>query len=154
MRKFMGSFCDRHKELEVSGPATVFYGVRFRVPSRMKLAALLGYDGPVKAWLDGKEVFYDPNGTNPAKPDAARIPFDGKPGTHELLVALDSNGGRAWGIFLRFERTDAALKALRSGKPVAMPAIEGNEQPYFDGVALVSPMAARGEGRTAGGRRR
>ncbi len=154
MRRFMGSFCDRHKELELSGPATVFYGVRFRVPSRMKLAALLGYDGPVKAWLDGREVFFDPNGTNPARPDAARIPFEGKPGTHELLVALDSNGGKAWGIFLRFERTDVPAKDLKAGKPAAMPIIEGNEQPHFDGVALVSSMSARGESLPAGRRRR
>ncbi len=59
---------------------------------------LFGYDGPVRVFLDGVEVFADPQGTNPAVIDARRIPLRLPPGEHELSVAIDVNQGRAWGI--------------------------------------------------------
>ena len=68
----------------------------------MKLKLELGYDGPVKAWLDGKKILHDPKGTNPAMPDDAVIDISPKAGEHELVVSLGSNFGKAWGIFLRF----------------------------------------------------
>ena len=37
----------------------------------MSLALRLGYDGPVKVWVDGTPVFHDPAGSNPARIDAA-----------------------------------------------------------------------------------
>ena len=62
---------------------------------------LFGYDGPVRVFLDGVEVFADPLGTNPAIRDARRIPLRLPPGEHALTVAIDVNQGRAWGIFAR-----------------------------------------------------
>ena len=70
----------------------------------MKLAIGLGYDGPVKVWIDGDMKFHDPNGTNPATIDKALVPFKANPGKHEILIALSSNYGKAWGLFLRFPR--------------------------------------------------
>jgi alpha-galactosidase len=135
-RTFDGFFCSRHAELDKAGPALVYFGARFRCPTDMKLTAFLGYDGPVKAWLNGREVFADPKGTNPARPDAGKISFPARKGPHEFLVALDSNGGQAWGIFLRFERTD-----LRASRTAALPVFD---HVRLTGVEEVSSMSARG----------
>lgn len=124
-RRFEGGFCDRHRELEKAGEALVYYAAEFRCARPMKLKALLGYDGPVKVWVDGKAVFCDPAGTNPARPEDAVIPFPVKEGTHEILVALGSHGA-AWGIFLRLERADVSTSQLRKNpQGMQMPEILG-----------------------------
>ncbi|MHB9129637.1 MAG: CehA/McbA family metallohydrolase domain-containing protein [Armatimonadota bacterium] len=60
----------------------------------------LGYDGPIRAWVNGRQVFAGP-GANPALPDKAVVYADFHQGTNRVLVALDTNGGKAWGIFGR-----------------------------------------------------
>lgn len=108
----------------------------------MKLAALLGYDGPVKVWIDGQEAYCDLNGANPAIADSARMDFEAKKGEHEVLVALDSNLGLAWGIFLRFERTGLSQRELARGlQPDYLPEVIGEQ--IVDAAARVSSMAAR-----------
>lgn len=62
----------------------------------------LGYDGPVRAWVNGEQVFDGP-GTNPARPDKAAVYVSLKKGSNALLVALNTNHGKAWGIFARCE---------------------------------------------------
>ena len=111
-RQFPAIFCDRHLELGPAGEALVYYAFRFRCAIPMKLNFLLGYDGPVKAWLDHKPIFCDLKGTNPAKPEKEVIPFAAKAGEHEMLVALGSHGA-AWGVFLRLERTGVSARTLR-----------------------------------------
>ena len=81
----------------------------------MRLAALLGYDGPVKVWADGQRLFHDPQGTNPAVPHARAVKFSVASGAHDLLVALGTNSGKAWGIFLQLERLDVSRARLRKG---------------------------------------
>ena len=40
----------------------------------------------------------------------------------DLVVALGSNGGKAWGIYLRFERKDVPARLLKKGpEHYAMP---------------------------------
>ncbi len=77
---------------------------------------MLGYDGPVKVWLDGKEIHHDPDGTNPANVDSVKIPIIMKKGDHEVLAALGSNHGKAWGIFLRYQRTGLPWEVLEQGR--------------------------------------
>jgi sialate O-acetylesterase len=126
-RAFDAEFCSRHEELQKAGAALVWYACRIRCASPMRLAALLGYDGPVRVWLDGREVLCDPNGTNPAVQDARAIPFRARRGTHEIVVALDSHDGLAWGVFLRFERLDVSRRRLEREGPdsVEMPEVLG-----------------------------
>ena len=152
-RSFSEAFLDRHAELRTAGSALVYYRCRLTCATRMKLQALLGYDGPAKMWVDGVEVFSDPKGTNPAGRDKARIPFTAAKGTHEILVALDSNDGNAWGIALRFERLDVTKRDLARGlRPSQLPAVAG--QDFTGGVAAVSSMSERNlTGKRSGGRR-
>ncbi|HOK81047.1 MAG TPA: CehA/McbA family metallohydrolase [bacterium] len=60
----------------------------------------LGYDGPIRVWLNGEEIFYGP-GTNPAIRDQLKIYTRVKKGTNKLVIAFDTNGGKAWGIFCK-----------------------------------------------------
>jgi hypothetical protein len=103
---------DLHVDLKKAGSGLVYYAGNIHCAAAMKLNLLLGYDGPVKVWIDGREVYYDPRGTNPACPDAAKIPFKATKGMHEILVALDSNAGKAYGIFLRFARLDFSPRMI------------------------------------------
>jgi len=111
-RQFQTVFCDRHLELASAGEALVYYALDFRCSMRMKLSLLLGYDGPVKVWINRKPIYCDPAGTNPAHIEDAAIPFIATPGQHEVLVALGSHGA-AWGVYLRLERTDVSKATLR-----------------------------------------
>ncbi len=141
-RVFTDNFCDRHPELEKAGAALVYYVARIRCKTAMRLSMNLGYDGPTKAWIDGKQVFFDPNGTNPANVDKARVPFAASKGEHEIVVALDSNKGLAWGIYLRFERLDLSRREMGKGaRPESLPVLIGKR--LGSGVEDVSSMSAR-----------
>jgi sialate O-acetylesterase len=111
-REFTGDFCDLHQDLTSAGDRVVFFRCAIDCPEPMKLAARLGYDGPVKTWVDGREVFHDPKGANPAFPDKGVAKFDATPGRHEVVVALGTNNGLAWGICLQFQRLDIPRKAI------------------------------------------
>jgi hypothetical protein len=127
-RSFSSGFCDRHLEIGPRAPQDelMYYACRIDCPEAMRLAVWLGYDGPVKVWIDGDQVYHDPEGTNPANPADARIPWQAAPGQHTVLVALGTNGGRAWGIFLRLERLDVALHARLQGPGYyTLPAVLG-----------------------------
>ncbi|MCG3146733.1 MAG: hypothetical protein PCFJNLEI_00167 [Verrucomicrobiae bacterium] len=115
VKPFLKDFCDLHDELgAVNGEdKLVYFTCELNVGEPMKLAALLGYDGPVKLWVDGRELFYDPNGTNPGIVDAKQIKFAAAPGKHQVIIALGSNHGKAWGIYLRFQRLDVSPAKLR-----------------------------------------
>jgi hypothetical protein len=146
-RIFTGNFCNRHAELSKAGSVMVYYVARIRCKTPMRLAMLLGYDGPVKAWVDGGEIFCDIHGTNPASPDMANVAFDAAQGEHEFIIALHSNGGKAWGIFLRFKRLDLSQRDRKNGiRWELLPEIV-NEK-LERGVAEVSSMAARGTKRS------
>jgi len=68
---------------------------------------------------------------------SGRSPEDASPavqadrGEHEVVVALGSNSGKAWGVFLRLERTDLPIERLIEGSlagrlPVLSECEEGN----------------------------
>ncbi len=127
VREFAGCFADRHDELKAvglpagaytagpfapavgrdaktAGDALVYYACRFRCARPARLRALLGYDGPVKVWVDRRAIFCDPEGCPPAALDDAAPAFAVPAGDHEIIVALVSKAGQAWGIFLRLEQ--------------------------------------------------
>jgi sialate O-acetylesterase len=121
-------FCFRRQEIAESAPKDllIYFACDFECEEAMKLALNLGYDGPVKAWLDGKQVYHDAEGTNPALPEDAVLPFQASPGRHEILVALGTHNGLAWGISLNFARLDVPEKGLADSAPsVKMPVVLG-----------------------------
>lgn len=100
----------------VDGKDKIFYfKCRIKCGEAMNLNLLFGYDGPVKMFCDGKEIYCDMKGTNPLLKDHRKVPCLLSKGIHEVVVALASNRGAAWGICLRAERAggkkDDALPA-------------------------------------------
>ena len=115
-RTFPSSFCDLHLELgKYTDNAMVFFASKLRCEELMHLQVGLGYDGPIKLWIDKNEIFYDPNGTNPAWIDKTKVPVTVQAGEHEIVVALSANFGKAWGIFLRLYRTDLTKDQIKEG---------------------------------------
>jgi sialate O-acetylesterase len=111
-REYSDFFCSLHPELERLAPRTalVFFRVPFACDEPMQLIVHFGYDGPAKLWLDGVERVCDPRGINPINYDDRDVPLQAAAGQHEIVVALLSNQGRAWGIALALERCDAGRK--------------------------------------------
>jgi sialate O-acetylesterase len=111
-RTFSDRFLNRRPEImKFSGDAVLYYRFRIGCPMAMRISLFLGYDGPLKVWWDGRLAFHDPMGTNPAIIDAREVPLSVQPGSHELIIALATNHGQAWGIFLRMMRNDVPPKA-------------------------------------------
>ena len=121
--KFETRFCDLHKKMEEfkGKDFIIWFSKKMKIPEQMKLAACLGYDGPVKLWIDEKEIFHDPEGVNPAWEDRSIVRFNVEPGEHRILIALGSNKCRAWGIYFRIERLDVSKKLIRSKSVFPMP---------------------------------
>jgi hypothetical protein len=122
-RTFDADFMNLHDEWgAIREDRLAYFVADLECPEPMRLAACLGYDGPVKAWVDGREAFVDPNGTNPAIIDAKKIKFDAAQGRHQVVVALNSHNGMAWGIYLRFERLDVSRAVLeKRPQEIALP---------------------------------
>jgi len=94
-------FVDAHHR--IAGRAgVVFFDSDIAVGPADRGALHLGYDGPVKVWINGREVFAGP-GSNPAIADQTSVPVTFRHGNNRVTVALDTNGGKAWGIFGRYE---------------------------------------------------
>ena len=127
-RTFVDEFLSLHAELEKLAPedVLVFYACDIECSEPMNLAISLGYDGPAKVWVDGKLNFFDPEGINPAIADEKQVKFKAGRGRHEVLIALSSNFGKAWGIWLAFERLSVSKGLLKKGPGhYAMPTILG-----------------------------
>ncbi len=98
-----------------------FFRSRLDLSEPMKLAFLMGYDGPFRLWIDDQPVFIDKKGINPCFPDESKKIVRLAAGTHEVCVGMDLNLGRAWGFMLRLARVDVSLQRIKSGeyaKPV------------------------------------
>jgi hypothetical protein len=78
----------------------------------MKLRFLMGYDGPFRLWVDGKPLFQNLKGINPCFADESKKSISLGAGVHRITVAMDLNGGLAWGFFLRFIREDVSAAQI------------------------------------------
>lgn len=106
---------EKHKELhgfvdarpQIQGrPGVVYCMAEFEAPVAGRGTLYLGYDGPVRVWLNEREVFYGP-GNNPALPDRLAMHADFCSGVNRLALALETNNGNAWGIFGRVDLPQA-----------------------------------------------
>lgn len=123
-------FCDIHglAGLRRGRDEVVYFRAVFRCDDDWRLNLLFGYDGPVRAWMDGEEVLHDPSGDNPGYPDRAVAPVRAARGDHEVLFALGTNGGKAWGVFLRLERTAVPRRETAGGRRPRLPRFLRNEE--------------------------
>lgn len=124
---FPGLFCSMRNEISTHGGRDeyFFYACRISCREHMKIMLMLGHEGPAKAWIDGAEVYYGPEGGVPASPGkgAGKV-VDVAPGEHEILVALDTDRGKGCGIFLQVARCDLTREQVLSPtKYYAMPEI-------------------------------
>ncbi len=122
-RVFTGGLWDLHCDLFNCAPrdALAWFRCQLTCPEPMNLSLGLGYDGPVRMWINRKPVFCDPKGTNPAGLDKALVRFRAPRGRHELLFAMTSNHGRAWGVKVRAMRTDLTARQLARPSSFRMP---------------------------------
>ena len=59
-----------------------------------------GADGPVKVWVNGREVACQPEATNPARQRDYRARAAWETGANEVIFALATNHGKAWGVYV------------------------------------------------------
>jgi len=59
-----------------------------------------GADGPFRIWHNGELVGTHAEATNPARADAYRATVAMREGVNEVVLALSSANGRAWGVFV------------------------------------------------------
>lgn len=62
---------------------------------------IIGADAPFKVFLNGKEVGCDPKATNPASAHLMTIPARLNKGKNEIVLAMRTNEGNAWGFMAR-----------------------------------------------------
>lgn len=90
----------------IHGKQGIVYVLRdLPVENAQKIRVYLGYDGPVKVWWNGVEVFTGA-GSNQAVKDQTSLLLKGRSDVNRLAIALDTNGGKANGIFARWESAD------------------------------------------------
>lgn len=92
-----------------------YFSAKLTLPEAMKLEFLLGYDGPFRMWIGDQEFYSDLNGINPCVADEFSKTTTLPAGTHTITVAMDLNGGVAWGFFLRLRRMDLSAADIRKG---------------------------------------
>ena len=97
------NFLDASKVIDGRG-GLVYFVKDIEVGPWDRVDVHLGYDGPVRVWWNGGEVFEGP-GSGPAVQDATSLRLESMHGTNRLAVALDTREGRARGIYARWERT-------------------------------------------------
>jgi hypothetical protein len=68
----------------------------------------MGADGPFRVWVNGRPAGVVPAKGNPATADEFRFPVTWKKGRNEVMVALGSNKGNAWGVQIRVDEARPA----------------------------------------------
>jgi predicted dehydrogenase len=91
----------------------VYCGKRFYCSKPGQWDLLLGHDGGIQVFVDGKSVLTAPETVNPAPTERSRVTLKLKKGEHEIIVAFDLNKGKGWGLYARFEVPKAARKGLK-----------------------------------------
>jgi len=95
-------FVDVHRLTE-GRDGIVYFANRFRVDRQGVWTIRLGHDGGAKMFVDGRCVLTEPKRVNPAAPGRSSVAVPLKKGTHEIVIALDTDRGMGWGIFFAFE---------------------------------------------------
>lgn len=73
------------------------------LPRSGKGRLLYGSDGPVKVWINGKERGCATDATNPVVADKYSCGATWRKGANEVVFALNTNRGLAWGVMARWQ---------------------------------------------------
>jgi hypothetical protein len=90
-----------------------YIGQTFDVAKRGTWKLMLGHDAAVKVFVNGKPVFTEPKRKNPAAIDRSAVELTLTRGTHEVVIALDTDKGNGWGTFVRWQVPKAARKGVK-----------------------------------------
>ena len=97
------------------GDGLVYLATRVKTATAGAWDLLIGHDGGVRAFVNGRAVLCQPRRENPAMPDRSRASVRLRRGVNDILVALDTDHGLGWGIFARFQVSATARRTV--GKP-------------------------------------
>jgi len=86
----------------------IFFKTQIDLGPSETIRMYLGYDGPVVVWFNNKKVFSGP-GTNPAIADQTSVVVKPEHGTNTITIALETNNGKAEGIFCRIVKEEKTL---------------------------------------------
>lgn len=81
----------------------VYLANKFRVAKDGRWTLNIGHDGGVRVFVNSRAVLTVPERQNPAQPFRSKVALKLGKGTHEIVIALDTDAGRGWGIFCCFE---------------------------------------------------
>jgi sialate O-acetylesterase len=114
-REYVTEFTDEHLAWQSHPEGHCYFSTKIKLPETMKLEFLMGYDGPIRFWLDGKPFYQDLKGINPIIIDEKHRAATLAAGIHEMRVAMDINRGQAWGFCVRMRRMDVTRAQIASG---------------------------------------
>lgn len=102
---------------EICGDADglVYLAQRIAVKEAAPWTLLVGHDGGVRVFVDGKPVITQAKRENPALPDRSRAEIKLAEGEHEIVIALDLDYGQGWGVYVCFEVPVKERKPRRKG---------------------------------------
>jgi len=98
------AFVDVHEQCGTDG--IVYLAHRVSVAEAGRWILHVGHDGGARAFVDGQPVAATAGTLNPAPFQRTRAPVTWAAGEHEIVVALDRDGGRGWGIHVSFEHPE------------------------------------------------
>ena len=77
----------------------MIYARGFFKPTKAGVGELrVDADGPYKVFVHGKEIGCSPDATNPIGGQIMNIPVTWKKGRNEIVIAMRTNDGNAWGF--------------------------------------------------------
>jgi beta-galactosidase len=77
----------------------VYIRTTYEAKDASRGSLLYGADGPVRVWINGRVEDCRPDATNPAIETSYRAPVAWQKGQNEIVFALSTNHGKAWGVY-------------------------------------------------------
>jgi len=87
----------------VNRDGIAFLGAKIFFPETRRWIVKLGRDGACALFMDGKMISAHLVRHNPIREDCDWVEMEIEKGTHEFVVALDTDSGMGWGITFRLE---------------------------------------------------
>jgi hypothetical protein len=103
-------FVNVHSRFENSD-GLVYLAHQFNIIKSGEWELLLGHDGGIRMFVDGKSVLSEPALRNPLCPTRSFVRLPLSNGKHEIIIAFDLAAGMGWGIMLQAHPAESAPRA-------------------------------------------